>query len=503
MADILNFIDELNKEKRYDDQVAQFQTTPESKLRRLSNTKEECLNTCLTNVLGKVCQRSLPEVNGIVPDVTDIDSVVRDYISRRTGGKNAEFYVKEAIKKKPNNTALKSLLESCEQIVKELYLDKSINPNTISSNEEFTFKITPEINDRLEAIVRNNNFDDLAEVIKDNVKDAAIIEVEKAKKEQEERKNLEKELSKDDSITSEAALNDFLKSKGLDKCKIYKPTLFEGVLINKFNTMAMNESAQIPEEIDMSMYTEGFIKDTISNFKAKKAAKAEKTIADSMPGYIATLQSTFKYMYSAYRTNIASINSDNIEKNVKAVLGNNQENYRVKLPNIREYSDYLTLYKRKIKENMKSILPSGKIKKYKTASYTVSDALTQYKASLRYVNKILEDGDMEGYVKKYVAFANTHVRSKSTPTEVDKAFDYVVNYVTADSKEVLAHIDFVYQFSQYVTKISKTANFDLSKSKAFESALTEYALLNISKALYLESFTMSDINDLAYEYAKN
>ena len=73
--------------------------------------------------------------------------------------------------------------------------------------------------------------DDLTTVIHDNVKNSVMSEINRAKQEKENIKNLEAELANDMNITSEAAAEKAIARRGFNRTKVFQPSLFQGIMI--------------------------------------------------------------------------------------------------------------------------------------------------------------------------------------------------------------------------------------------------------------------------------
>lgn len=500
--DVINFIDEVNKQKRLNDELVSVQNSPEIKQRRLDNTKQCGVNTCITSILSKICQESLPEVNGRTPEPKDLDKVVSDYISRRTGGKDATFYVKEAIRRNPNNTALQSMLNSVERLISETYEDKSIHPENITE-EDLTFKMTPEIDDRLSQIIRDNNLDNLSEVIKDNVREVAVNEVELAKKEKEERQKLEDELMNDESITTEAALEEELRRRMVNETSFYEPSLFSGVMIHAFNNTP-NTLGEFAESVNMEPYMEGVFSKLKASFDEKKAANAKEAVAFGAPAYSASVEQVYKQVYGAYQTEVNTIDTQKFESNFKKAINNTPSAKTVKLPDCTAYTDAIKKYKDEVKASITLGKPSGeKPPKIKYTNYDLSDTLAQFKRSINVLDKEFSNPDMKAFVEKYSKAASSCVNKAETAKVVNQTYKALTNIALAHGSELLCHVEFIAGLSKYAKSLIDHASATPVKEAAFDNAITEFTMLNISKALRLESFRLADIKEMANEYAKN
>lgn len=501
---VINFIDEVNKQRSLDDTVKAINDDPAIKLRRLNETKKQGVNACMNSIFAKICADAIPEINGRTADTPDLDKVVSDYVSRRTGGKDLEFYVKEAIRRNPKNTdVIKNMYESVERIVNKEYEDKTLNPETITEND-LAFRLTPEIDDKLSTVIKDNNLDDLAEVIKDNVRNTAITEVELAKKEKEERMALEEELTNDDSITTEAALEEALRERGIGRdVSVYTPSLFEAVMINKFNEAAKNVQPVYETEytLENAYVTEGVIDKIKSAFKAKAEADAKATIASSHPKFTATIEGLYKTVYAEYRSKITPINMGKIASLYKdAVSSDVQIVSSVDLEEVKRASA-------EFKDQMKSLMESKTVKRFvipkgKKQYVSGSEAIKTASNAVKALDSFFAKPDVKSFVNKASSYVTVKANKCDNPKDVLKVYELAVEYYVAELAYYSAAIDHVVSVVECTKKIIKKYGNVSVKESAFDAAVTEYTLLNISKALYLENFGLMDIDNIALEYAK-
>lgn len=505
---VINFIDEVNKQRSLDNAYDSINNDPTIKLRRLNETKQKGVDTCMNHILSKICMNAIPEVNGRVADTPDLDKFVSDYIARRSCGKGLEFYVKEAIRKNPKNTSvIKNVYESVQKIVNGEYMEKTLNPESITE-EDYDFKMTPEITDKLSAVIRDNHLDDLADVIKDNVRDTAITEVELAKKEKEDRLALEEELTNDESITTESALMEALKEREVGKStSIYTPSLFEGVMISKFNAMESVDSKIGETEFNIPEYvTEGVIDKIKASFKAKAESDAKVTISKSHPTFIASIEGMYKAIYSEYRSKIVPINIKKLSKMAKDILKSPvvTGELTVKAPNDldsvkKEVEDY--------RASVKGMMESKKKEMFECKSnskvYKLEDAISEMNKAVSALDSFFENPDVKSYVNKASTYVSTKANKCDNPKDVIKVYEIALEYYVADLYYYSAAITYVVGVVDIIKSlIAKYENKEV-KEAAFDNAITEYTLLNISKALYLESFNTMDVERIAKEYAMN
>lgn len=506
-SETLDFMDAIRKQERRKNAFNDIGSLPEIKARKLEDTKNKAVTMCLDNILQKVYTNAIPcDIACKNPsEVKDLDVELRNYIAKRTGGNDSQYYVKEGLKK-TKNPALKRLLESVESIIRDMYFEKTIHPETIT-DEDLGFKITPEVEDKLDDIIRSNNLDDLSEKIKTNVKSATRAEIDSAKKEKEERQEMEDDFAKDESIKTESDLSTALMSKGYysNDVKVYNPSLFAGILMNKFTKIS--ESSNIPElNKSINFYTEGLFSGISDYFKAKAEADAKRTIAQNSVGLKRWLDGVYRRAYSRYRSEIAIIDFDKMIKGYKSAINDagSKINIGITLGDVarikeeRAAQDKVNLYVLEHPTNKPDTDQCAMRKISRTFPDACNDILKYVKELEEYFKKTKLDTFIDKYCKLAYKYADKCVSSK----EVENVYNAVV-YIALNEINNLHALMFNVGLFQ---RISKDIIYNITGAALKESALTEavkeLTLITMSNALHLESFSPYDLEQLGKDYAR-
>ena len=164
---------------------------------------------------------------------------MHDYISKRTNGKNSEYYIREAIRK-TNSSTLKMILNEAKSIVKEFYEEKAKDIGTIDiKNLDFKIDLNQ---DKLDKLTKKMDLDEVAAIIQKNVQDTLKQEADRAKKEEEYRKTIEDKLAADTAVTDDASMESAMSkiSELSGQPKVYQSSLFESILLGRASSI--NES---------------------------------------------------------------------------------------------------------------------------------------------------------------------------------------------------------------------------------------------------------------------
>ena len=242
---VLSFIDRIEADKQQKVQDTEFTNSIEYKYKCLNKAKEDCKKHCLAKIFEKFYRNAVPlndEYKTAYCD--DLKSDIPGFVKSR-GYNDLVYYVGEAMKKSP---AACKVMEAVEGIVESTFQEKEMNLSDYTA-DDLVFKSDDILETKINVTAQDLNLDDLAEVIKDNVKTTALAEITRAKREKDNVKAIEAELANDLSITNEAAIEFALELRGLKDTKVFQPSLFEGIMIGK-----MEKASLMAESTNPSVY---------------------------------------------------------------------------------------------------------------------------------------------------------------------------------------------------------------------------------------------------------
>lgn len=229
---VMNFMDQVEKQKLGEREDDKFKSSTNYKLRMLEKHQNEAKDICLDSILSRIYKDAIPlndEYKSSYND--DIDNAFKAFMDQRCP-KGLEYYVKEGIRK--GSPFAKKVLEAVDNLVKEEYRDRAFNIENIES-DDLVFNSNDDVQKKLDVIYQDLSASELSSVIKDNVKQTALSEIRRAKKEKEEQKRIESELANDVNVTDQTAVESALQLMDINKPKDYVPSLFTGIMINKLD----------------------------------------------------------------------------------------------------------------------------------------------------------------------------------------------------------------------------------------------------------------------------
>lgn len=242
---VLNFIDQIESERRQKAQDNELVNSIEYKYKCLNKAKEDCKKQCLSKIFEKFYRDSIPLNDEYKTACSeDIKSDIPGFVKSR-GYEDLVYYVGEAM---PRCEAANKIMKSVNSIVEETFKDKEMNLANYQASD-LVFKMDDSIEKKLDIASQNLELDDLSQIISDNVKSTAVAEIKRAKREKDANKALEEELANDLSINDETTLEFALELRGMKDKKVFQPSLFEGIMIGK-----LEKASLMQESGDTSTY---------------------------------------------------------------------------------------------------------------------------------------------------------------------------------------------------------------------------------------------------------
>ena len=228
---LLDFIDNIENEERNKKVESDFKNSDTYKLRMIDKSRDEAKKEYLTKVLSDTSRDAIPlndEYKVAYKD--DIDKCFRDFLNERCP-QGVEYYIKEAIKK--NSGFAKKVLEAVNHLVDEKYNKLSFKLEEVT-DEDLVFNNDKDEQKKVNVVGRELNTDEVASIVKDNVKQTAVSEIQRAKEEKEKLQAVEDELANDVKMNTPQKVEEAMRLKGLGQ-GYYKPSLFNGIMISNMN----------------------------------------------------------------------------------------------------------------------------------------------------------------------------------------------------------------------------------------------------------------------------
>lgn len=228
---LLDFIDNIENEERNKKAESDFKNSDTYKLRMIDKSRDEAKKEYLTKVLSDTYRDAIPlndEYKVAYKD--DIDKCFRDFLNERCP-QGVEYYIKEAIKK--NSGFAKKVLEAVNHLVDEKYNKLSLKLEEVT-DEDLVFNNDKDEQKKVNVVGRELNTDEVASIVKDNVKQTAVSEIQRAKEEKEKLQAVEDELANNVKMNTPQKVEEAMRLKGLGQ-GYYKPSLFNGIMISNIN----------------------------------------------------------------------------------------------------------------------------------------------------------------------------------------------------------------------------------------------------------------------------
>ena len=239
-AKVLDFIQAKKDAKEKIDGMAAFKASSTHQNAMALKAAEDGKSVCIDTVLGKIYQNALPYND---PDKnlspSDVGGEIHNFIAKRTDGKPTEYYVREALKR-TNSGVLKTIVTEAEKACSKAISYKK--KNNIGHIDVMSLNYDPAaMNDSVDAITGKLSGDEISEIIQNNVANAINDEKQKAAAEDQYKTDIQDTLAADDKVMDDASMESTMaKITNFKSCrqpKVYQPSLFEAVMMNKAEKM--------------------------------------------------------------------------------------------------------------------------------------------------------------------------------------------------------------------------------------------------------------------------
>lgn len=234
---IFNYIDAVVTEKKKQEDIESFNEGTNVKLSVIAKNTDDCRESVVATILGKLYVNSIPlDSDYIDSHETDLIDDFANFLKEKGGCE----YIKEAINR-TQSPKLKRIMECASKIANKYEFNKESNVSQISA-KDLDYRQDDEDKKDIENTMDSLEFDNIADVIKQNVKQTIQSEIDKAKQCEQIKNDLQAELSEDDDITSEDDIDNAVELDTVGESTFYEPTLLEAMMV-KYSTQYLNEGA--------------------------------------------------------------------------------------------------------------------------------------------------------------------------------------------------------------------------------------------------------------------
>lgn len=503
---VISFLDDLKRKREMEEADANFAADPTIKMRRLQAAKDDGREQCLSYIFGQVCANAVPspgEVPYTPAPVPDLDKVVGDFISSRTGGQGATFYVKEAIKR--NSECAKTLLENVDRLLTEMYAEKEFHPETITE-DDLRFKMTPAVTEKLGKMIKDNNLDELADAIKSNVRADAVDEVIAAKKEKNARMALEEELMNDPSITTVEQIKEAVDARFNPKDMVfYQPRLLEGILIKHANAATKNGlmTEESSASITFSTGAMGYKGWSVLERVNSMFDDVERTLSKYSERLRKALVDEYREIRRRYYWDIMPIDIDKIGERFLACLSDGKANSDQQIE-VLDVDQYLKSIE-KLQTDIRVALSNGTtIVNLPICTTKLISAGHITEELARNVKAIKLEKNYRDIADRFVRYAEEISAKYGRTTEsLDNTYKAVAVAGLIDTEVMRTYITNAAGIIDRIRNALDELDNGRPMTEAFVGALYEYTMFNVAKALRLEKFGLPEIKAIAQEYAQS
>lgn len=236
---VLDFIQAKKDAKEKLDSMAAFKASPTHQNAMAAKAAEDSKSVCIDTVLGKIYQNALPYND---PDKNlsseEVRCEIHNFLAKRTDGKPTEYYVREALKR-TNSGVLKTIVTEAEKACSK---SLSFKKKNIGHIDVTSLNYDPNgMDDTVANITGKLSGDEISEIIQNNVANAINDEKQKAAAENQYKTDIQDTLAADDKVMDDASMESAMAKitnfKSARQPKVYQPSLFEAVMMNKAEKM--------------------------------------------------------------------------------------------------------------------------------------------------------------------------------------------------------------------------------------------------------------------------
>ena len=224
------FLADLKEREEQEMLMQQYKENPNYKLSVLNEEREKGLENCAAGVICKIYRDALPlDDEYKAANKEELDDGFVDTIKQKSPDGVYTFLSSCASAGcKPAKLMMEAVTEAIDTGCRKFYENiNEVDPDEIDMGP--TSKI---VNDAVDVVTAKMDYDQISEIIEQNVQNTVRREIETQKAEDEKLQELQTRLSEDNEVQTESAVEAALMREGMSR-KQYQPTLFNGIMIGK------------------------------------------------------------------------------------------------------------------------------------------------------------------------------------------------------------------------------------------------------------------------------
>lgn len=238
------FLSNLEERRKSSEATARFRKSKSYIWGQIKNKKEEGARNAAEKVFLSIYNNALPiDANHRVVFESNLNNAIMRHVTE-SGASDVYDYLQKASKRGsiPAKTICESANAYMERACEKYYHEEDIDPDEIDTSKDSDI-----VTSAVVKITSDMNADEVSAAIENNVRATIAREMEISKQEDQKLADLEEQLANDDSVKEEADIDDIMYREGFGNKRIYKPTLFTGIMIGKVNTYTEEGELDGPE----------------------------------------------------------------------------------------------------------------------------------------------------------------------------------------------------------------------------------------------------------------
>lgn len=230
------FISELAEKRRAVEAAKNIRSSQEYRWGTIAEKQKEGTKNAAREVFLTIYRNALPLDNTHKQAFqSSLDDRMVSFVEKETGSDDIYDWLKTSAAKKGCMPA-KKICDAVEQCITEAcsqyYEEEDIDVDAIDMSTT-----SETVSDTVKKVTSDMDADEVSAIIESNVKATIAKEIAISKEEDEKLAALEEELSSDETVISESAIEIALLDAGFVPNQIYQPSLFNGIMMGEVSRL--------------------------------------------------------------------------------------------------------------------------------------------------------------------------------------------------------------------------------------------------------------------------
>lgn len=229
-ATMNDFLTKLENRMKQEESLIALKNSKSYKLNKIKDAKDNARESCTSVIMCKLYRDSLPVSDEYrCAHQTSLNDNCNNFI-KNLNNDGVYAYVTDCAKH--GCEPAKVLMEAVDSFVESYYKKFYENLDEVDPDEVEMDVNKPDVDESLTKISTKMDYDEISNVIAENVKATVQKEADRTKSDDELMSKIQGDLEQNEQAVTESAIDAELIKYGHHN-KVYDPSLFNGIMINK------------------------------------------------------------------------------------------------------------------------------------------------------------------------------------------------------------------------------------------------------------------------------